>query len=351
MKNEFPQYLTEILRGLKASGFSAYAVGGCVRDALLDRPCADFDVACSALPEQVKRVFPECRFVDTGLKHGTITMLCGDGSVEITTFRRDGKYTDLRRPDSVRFCGNFREDASRRDFTVNAMGWAPDTGLVDFFGGQDDLRACLIRCVGCADTRFEEDPLRILRALRFASVLGFTLETKTAAAALRHRQLLQSVAAERVAKELAGLLCGANVRQVLMQYPDIVCTVLPELAPCVNFPQHNRWHCYDVYEHTAIAVECIPAQFKLRLAALLHDSGKPMAHTVDDTGADRFIGHPKYSERLARAVVGRLKLDNKTAASVCALVKHHDVQIENTQKAVRRALAKYSSELFLTFCF
>ena len=343
---EFPEQVNTALRRLREAGYTACAVGGCVRDRLMGAEPKDYDVTTAALPEQTEAVFAGERIIETGLKHGTVTVLLGGLPIEITTFRVDGGYSDARHPDAVRFTPSLTEDLARRDFTVNAMAWSPEDGLADPFGGADDLRNRLIRCVGDPDTRFREDALRILRALRFAAVLGFRIEERTADALHRNRALLDKVSAERIAAELCKLLCGDGVKPILLEYADVLGVVLPELLPMRGFDQRNPHHIYDVLEHTAVVVENVPPEPMLRWAALLHDSGKPATFALDAKGVGHFFGHPKVSAALADAALRRLKLDNATRERVVLLVQYHDVQIEPTEKAVKRALGKLGEEAF-----
>ena len=280
----FPQQIGVILTRLEQAGFAAYAVGGCVRDTLLGRVPEDWDVTTAARPEQVSALFAgHC--IPTGLRHGTVTVRQDGLSVEVTTFRADGPYSDHRRPDAVYFSDSLAEDLARRDLTVNAMAMDVRGDITDLYGGRDDLRRGILRCVGDPDKRFDEDALRIMRTLRFASVLGFTVEARTAAALHRCAPLLRDIAAERLLTEMDRLLCGAYVLPVLLAYPDVLGVFLPELLPCVGLDQRNRHHLYDVWEHTARSVAAIPSEPVLRWAMLLHDVGKPACFTVDGQGA------------------------------------------------------------------
>ena len=273
---------------LQAAGYEAWIVGGCVRDALLGLPPKDYDLTPSALPEETQRVFAAYPRIETGLRHGTVTVLLEGEPLEITTYRVDGVYSDARHPDGVTFTRSLRQDAARRDFTINAMAYAPGQGLQDFFGGQADLAQGTIRAVGRAETRFHEDALRILRALRFASVLDFTLEGETARAARACAPLLAAVSAERVSGELGKLLCGKAAGRVLRDYPDVLGVVLPEILPMVGLDHRNPHHCYDVWTHTAVAVDHVPPELPLRLAMLFHDIGKPDTFSLGEDGQGHF---------------------------------------------------------------
>ena len=344
MRIEIPQSVLDALRRLEESGAEAYLVGGCVRDALLERPLSDYDITSSALPEETEAVFRDCRIIETGLKHGTVTVLAEGIPLEITTFRTESGYSDLRHPDSVSFTRSLAEDLKRRDFTVNAMAYAPGSGLRDLFGGREDLENRLVRCVGCPDERFGEDALRILRALRFASVLDFSLEEETAASVRKNRELLRSVAAERIFVELKKLLCGPGAKRILLEYPEVFGVFLPELLPMVGFEQHTKYHVYDVWTHTAEAVSQMPAEPVDRLSALFHDAGKPASFTQDPDGTGHFYGHPAVSLQLAETMLLRLKADNETKKAVLLAVEHHDIPLEPTEKCVRRALNRFGEE-------
>ena len=272
---QLPEHAAHAIRRLERAGFEAWAVGGCVRDSLRGVPPHDWDLCTSASPAQMQAVFADARVLTTGLKHGTLTVLTDGGPLEITTYRTEGGYSDGRHPDGVRFVTDIREDLARRDFTVGAMAWHPERGLCDPFGGQTDLKNGVLRAVGDADTRFQEDALRILRGLRFASKLGFAIEPETAAAMRRQVHRLDCIAAERIREELTGLLCGRYVQRTLMAYADLITSALPELAPMQGCQQQNPHHLYDVWEHTVRAVGQVPAEPVLRWAMLLHDSGKP----------------------------------------------------------------------------
>lgn len=335
------------LERLNQAGYEAYLVGGCVRDALLGRAPKDYDIATAAHPSQTWSVFQGERRIDTGIAHGTVTVLLEGLPLEITTYRVDGTYADTRHPDQVTFTPSFREDAARRDFTINAMGWHPREGLRDFFGGAEDLTAGVLRCVGEPALRFQEDALRILRALRFASTLGFEIQKETEGAAISQRQRLQALSAERVSVELGKLLCGKDVRRVLLNYVDILTEVLPELRPMVGFFQHSRYHCWDVLTHTALVVENVPAQLPLRLAALFHDCGKPATFSQDTAGNGHFYGHQKVSAALAQTALTQLRFDGETVRQVVELVLHHDVPLEADRRSVRRRLNQWGPDFLV----
>ena len=343
---DLPSQVSYALNGLNAAGYEAFIVGGCVRDILRQKAPADYDITTSAEPEQTKAVFEGEKIIETGIKHGTVTLLKDNMPLEITTYRIDGDYADNRRPNSVQFTKSLTEDLARRDFTVNAMAFSEKTGVVDPFGGVDDLQNRIIRCVGDADLRFNEDSLRIMRAIRFASVLGFKIEENTKTSIFKNKNLLKNISAERIATELVKLLCGKNVKQIIVDYFEVLEVILPEIGKMKNFDQNNPHHIYNLIEHTAVAVENTPAEVPLRLAMLLHDCGKPDALTTDEQGISHFYGHPKISAEKAKTALARLKLDNVTVNLALELIEHHDAEIVPTEKSVKRALNKYTPEVF-----
>ena len=319
-----PAPVSDLLTRLKQAGFSAYVVGGCVRDSLLGLTPHDWDICTSALPEQMQAVFHDFRTVETGLKHGTLTVVVDHIPYEVTTYRVDGGYTDHRHPDSVCFVDNLAKDLARRDFTVNAMAFSPQTGLADPFGGQEDLGARLIRCVGEPEKRFDEDALRVLRALRFASVYDFSIEAGTASALREKAPDLKLVAGERIREELLKLLCGKAAGRILREYPEVLAEIIPEIRPMIGYDQQNHHHSYDLWEHTVRGLEGVPAEPVLRLTMLLHDTGKPVVRTIDEKGEGHYKGHPKVSEQIARKTAETLRLDNAFRDRLCTLVLHHD---------------------------
>ena len=341
-----PKEVNIALDMLNRAGFEAYIVGGCVRDFLMGETPDDFDITTSALPEETEDVFKDYKVIETGIKHGTVTVVINHFHLEITTFRLDGTYSDNRHPDHVHFTRSLKDDLSRRDFTVNAMAYNPTTGLVDIFGGQEDLTNRIIRTVGKPEERFSEDALRIMRALRFASKLGFDIAPETLSAARELKDLLKNVAAERVYVELTKLLCGKNVGNISMECPDILGVWIPEILPMVGFNQHNFHHIYDVWQHTVKVVENVPAVPHLRLAALFHDMGKPGTFTMDNKGVGHFYGHPKLSTEIARNILNRLKVDNDTKHKVVELVRHHDTPLQTEPKSIKRKLNKLGEDLF-----
>lgn len=312
---------------LHQAGYEAWIVGGCVRDLLLGRRPADYDLTTSALPQEVQRIFAGYRTLDTGLKHGTVTVLLDGLPLEITTYRVDVGCSDARHPDRVQFTRSLREDAARRDFTINAMAYAPGQGVQDFFGGQEDLKRGILRCVGDPERRFQEDALRILRALRFSAVLGFSLEEGTAAAARSQAERMTALSAERVCAELGRLVRGKDAGRVLEGYPEILGVVLPELLPMIGLDQCSRYHCYDLLTHTARAMENTPPSLSIRLAALFHDCGKPACFTLDAAGEGHFYGHPSRSADLAAQALARLRFPRQVQEETVTLIRYHGAQI------------------------
>ncbi len=336
-----PSDVAVLLLTLRQHGFEAFVVGGCVRDSLRGVIPEDWDVTTSATPQEMLTVFADRRTVTVGAQHGTIAVLTDNRTVEITTYRTEGEYTDSRHPDRVAFVNDVTEDLQRRDFTVNAMAYNDEIGLVDPFGGQEDLRRGILRAVGDAATRFSEDALRILRGLRFASTLGFTIHPDTARALHQTKDLLSHVAAERVAVELSKLLCGQNVFAVMQEFRDVIATVIPELQSTFDFSQKSPHHRYDIYTHTLHTVAAAPTDPVLRWAALLHDIGKPNAFTEDANGRGHFKRHAEHGAVLAQEVLTRLRMDKATVRTVVLLVAEHDHQISPDAPAVKRALFRF----------
>ena len=339
---DMPKNVDTAINLLQSAGFEAYAVGGCVRDSLLGKTPNDWDITTSAKPEDMKSVFADFHCIDTGIKHGTVTVVIDGEPLEITTFRLDGEYEDNRHPKSVTFTSNLGADLGRRDFTVNAMAYSKMTGTVDLFGGQNDLKNKIIRCVGDPDRRFNEDALRILRALRFASALDFEIEEKTAQSLLKNRALLGNISEERIAKELLKLVCGKGAKRILTDFAPVLFEILPEFQPMYKNSHDNPHHCYDIYEHTLIAVESIDPELTLRFAMLLHDCGKPAVKKFDENGVAHFYGHQRISAEISAQILARLKVSNKFRDEILFLVSNHDrwELYENTEK-MPRYLSKF----------
>lgn len=342
MMMDMPKNVDTAINLLQSAGFEAYAVGGCVRDSLLGKTPNDWDITTSAKPEDMKSVFINFHCIDTGIKHGTVTVVIDGEPFEITTFRLDGEYEDNRHPKSVTFTSDLGADLGRRDFTVNAMAYSKKTGTVDLFGGQNDLKNKIIRCVGDPDRRFNEDALRILRALRFASALDFEIEEKTAQSLLKNCALLGNISEERIAKELLKLVCGKGAKRILTDFAPVLFEILPELQPMYKNSHDNPHHCYDIYEHTLIAVESIDPEPTLRFAMLLHDCGKPAVKKFDENGVAHFYGHQRISAEISAQILARLKVSNKFRDEILFLVSNHDrwELYENTEK-MPRYLSKF----------
>lgn len=343
-KTRLPIYVSKALECLEHAGHEAYVVGGCVRDTLLGVVPTDFDITTSATPDEIKAVFASERTIDFGIKHGTVGIVFAEGTVEITTFRLDGEYRDARHPSCVSFTTSLEEDLMRRDFTINAMAYSPKRGLVDPFGGQADLRRRLIRCVGNPQKRFSEDALRIMRALRFSSALGFEIEEETKTAAIEMRGGLKSIANERISAEFLKTLCGKNVRPVIMEMIDVIGTFIPDALCMKGFSQRNPHHIYDVLEHTAVALENIEPNPEYRLAVFLHDIGKPKTFSLDSNGVGHFKGHAKESHKIATEVLARLRLERSLVTRVLLLVEWHDLWIEPQKKCVKRVLTRLTPD-------
>lgn len=356
-----PENISCALDMLESAGHEAWVVGGCVRDSLMGIIPHDYDITTSALPTETEQVFAGYRLIETGLKHGTVTVLADGSPIEITTYRVDGEYRDSRRPERVTFTRNIRDDVSRRDFTMNGIAYNPKQGYFDEFGGAEDIKAGVIRCIGKPEKRFREDALRILRGLRFSASLGFEIEENTARAMHDTRELLNKISAERVFSELCGLLTGRNshlnIFRVLTEFRDIAAVIIPEFRECTGFAQHSRFHCFDVYEHCVMSAqkaaeisagsEC---RLPLTLAMLLHDIGKPQRFTLGEDGEGHFYGHAAVSADIAEDILRRLKCSNALRERVCAIVRYHDVPLSDTDKSVRRLLRKYGLETVRDIC-
>ena len=350
MEKIIPEGVKKILKTLKEAGFEAVIVGGCVRDALLKHEPKDFDITTSALPREIKSLFR--RTVDTGIEHGTVTVLMGDGQYEVTTYRVDGAYTDHRHPEEVTFTRSLEEDLKRRDFTINAMCYSEDTGLIDMFGGVSDLENGVIRAVGDPEKRFDEDALRIMRALRFAAQLQFDIEEKTYAAVRRLAPTLEAISAERIRDELFKLITSPDPGYFADVVKSGVCAViLPEFLPCMQTVQNNPYHDRNVGEHIIESMRHVRPDTVLRLTMLLHDIEKPAVRTTDENGTDHFYGHPERSAETARVILRRLKCDNKTIARVTNLIRYHDLLLKEgiSERAIRRAANRVGEDFPLMF--
>lgn len=346
MKIEIPYKVSKIIDKIQEAGFEAYAVGGCIRDSIMKLVPHDWDICTSALPEETLDILGKTNIITNGLKHGTVTVKVDNELYEITTFRIDGKYNDNRHPENVTFVRSLKDDLARRDFTINALAYNYDKGLCDFFGGEDDIKNKIIRCVGDPVKRFREDGLRILRALRFSSRLGFVIEEETSVAIHEYAYLLKNISYERITSELSGILDGDNAEDVLTEYADVFCVFIPEIEKMIGFEQNNPHHVYDVWTHTVKVIANSPHGKIPRFAALFHDIAKPECYSSDETGTGHFHGHPEKGAKKAHDIMKRLKLDNKTIDKVCMLIKYHDVRPELNSKNVRRLISNVGTDNF-----
>lgn len=326
MTLNIPSKAKTIITLLENAGFEAFCVGGAVRDSIMGLNPTDWDITTSASPDDTVKVFKDYKTVDTGLKHGTLTVVIDKTPFEVTTYRVDGDYNDNRHPENVHFTKKLSDDLSRRDFTVNALAYNDKTGLVDLYGGQEDIYNSIIKTVGNPSARFQEDGLRIMRALRFASVLGFTIESETAKAIHDNKDLLKNISAERLAVELSKLVCGKNAFNILTEYWDVLSVFIPEIKSAVGFKQYGKKHAYDVWEHICHTVDTIPQDKILRLTMFLHDLGKIPTHKLDENGNSTFKNHATIGGDMAREILTRLRFDKKTINRVSFLVANHDFE-------------------------
>lgn len=348
-KIKIPPSANELILRLEQNGFSAYAVGGCVRDSLMGRTPNDWDICTDALPETTEKLFAsDKRVIPTGIKHGTVTVINDGEAFEITTFRVDGKYTDNRRPDSVTFTPSLEEDLRRRDFTVNAIAYNEREGIKDPCGGLADIQNGVLRCVGNPAERFDEDALRILRCIRFACRTGFEIESDTKAAVHDRCGLLKNIAAERINDELLKMLGSELFYKKLAEFKDVFFVFMPELEKTDGFLQNNPYHVYDVFTHTVKALEnCSSRESTVRLAVLLHDIGKPLTAADDENGIRHFYGHAEESEKIAKKLLTELKFDGCTKKDVCELVKYHDIPLSDDRHVLKRRLNKQGEKQLL----
>lgn len=345
MEIKIPENVEKIIDTLEAAGFEAYAVGGCVRDSILGREPNDWDITTSAKPEETKALFKKT--FDTGLQHGTISVLMDHVVYEVTTYRIDGEYLDSRHPESVIFTDRLSEDLMRRDFTINAMAYNPKRGIVDLYNGQEDLKKGIIRCVGNAHDRFTEDALRILRAVRFAAQLGYAIDTETEDAIRELAPTLSKISAERIMTEFTKMLVSDHPERLKTACElGITAVILPEFDKMMATPQHNPHHRFSVGGHTMAVIENIRNDRVLRLAALFHDIGKPDTRKTDSKGVDHFSGHPAVSAKIAKEVMKRMRYDNDTIAIVSRLVEAHDWTINANPKHIRRYINKIGEDCF-----
>lgn len=341
---EIPDYVNKLMAKLNDAGYEAWCVGGCVRDSLLGRIPEDWDLAVSSLPPETKQVFSDYPTFDVGMRHGTISVLSEGHTVELTTFRMDGVYSDARHPDSVQFSNSLEEDLSRRDFTVNAMAYRQNSGLRDPFDGLRDLETGLLRCVGIPAKRFSEDALRVLRCLRFSSTLGFAIEPETLQAAMDARGLLEDVSRERVRDELQKLLCGTDAAETLRRNSEILFSLLPELAPLASCNYETLYHRCSVWEHSLQVLSAVSPNPLLRWSALLHDCGKPACKRAPEKGTAHFHGDASESEQLAGMILKRLRFPNRDSDRVCSLIRYHGEAFPLPEKRLKKLLGEFGGD-------
>lgn len=336
----------QVLSELEKHGFEAYMVGGCVRDTIMGRQYNDIDITTNARPDEMLEVFKDYKVIPTGIKHGTVTVLCGGTPYEITTYRIDGKYTDHRRPDSVEFTSDITDDLARRDFTINAVAMDRNGSVIDPFDGITDMKAGIIRCVGEPEKRFSEDALRIMRAIRFASQLGFKIDETTSEAVHSMKDLLQNISHERIRDELDKLVCGNSCVDILMGYSDVITAVIPEFKPSIGLDQCSPYHKYTVWEHTVRAIAFAPADdVKMRRTLLFHDIGKPACMKLDETGRGHFKQHDRVGAEITEKVMKRLRYDTKSISYAAALISNHSKKLHN-KADVRKMMYRIGDELF-----
>ncbi|MBD5459063.1 MAG: CCA tRNA nucleotidyltransferase [Lachnospiraceae bacterium] len=345
MKIRLPRKVEDIIEIIQAAGYEAYAVGGCVRDSILGREPDDWDITTSAKPEEIKKLFD--RTIDTGIQHGTVTVMIGREGFEVTTYRIDGKYEDSRHPKDVTFTANLKEDLRRRDFTINAMAYNEKDGLIDLYDGIKDIEQGLIRCVGDAEERFTEDALRMMRAVRFSAQLGYTIEDDTKAAIKELAPTIRKISAERIQVELVKLMISDHPDYIRIAYETgITAQIFPEFDVCMKTGQNNPHHCYSVGEHILHTLPYVEADKVLRLGMLFHDIGKPGTLTVDEQGITHNHGHAAIGEEMSARIMKRLKFDNDTTDKVRKIVRYHDRKIENNARSVRRAVNCIGEDIF-----
>ncbi len=343
MNIEIPVYINQILERFHKNAFEAYCVGGCIRDSIMGKTPYDWDITTSALPEQTKKLFSDIKTVDTGIKHGTVSLVIDKKCVEVTTYRTDGKYKDNRHPENVTFTKSLEEDLARRDFTMNAIAY-DGKNITDVFDGTKDIYNGIIKTVGEPAQRFKEDGLRIMRALRFSSVLGFEIEENTKQAIHENRELLLNISKERLASELTKMLVGNNIFAVLTEYSDVLSVFIPEIAPAVGFRQYGKKHAYDVWEHICHTVDTIPPDRILRLTMLLHDLGKVPTHALNENGDSTFKNHAAAGGEIAKEILTRLKFDKKTINKVSFLVSNHDFEPPETKLLLKKKMKTLSAD-------
>lgn len=334
-----PKNVKTIIKILNTHNYEAFIVGGCVRDSVIGLTPHDWDICTNAKPEEIKKCFENFNTFDSGIKHGTISVVLDVEVFEVTTYRIDGTYSDNRRPDSVTFTSDITQDLARRDFTINAMAYNEKRGLIDPYGGRNDLSDKIIKCVGNPDFRFNEDALRIIRALRFASVYNFEIDDETAKSIHKNADLLNNIAVERISVELNKLLSGNGAEKILNNYRDVIAVFIPEIKPMFDYNQHTKHHNRDLWHHTIYAVKSIDNTPLLRMSMLLHDIGKPKACKRDEDGTCHFKGHPKYSAEMAETILRRLKYSNDFIETCITLIKYHDVRFSGSKRQLRHVMS------------
>ena len=344
MKIKIPHNAQFIIDRLYEYGFECFAVGGCVRDSIIGREVNDWDFTTNATPDQIELCFSEFTTVDIGKRFGTICVVIDGQNFEITTYRTESGYEDSRHPEEISFSKNLSDDLSRRDFTVNALAYNDQVGLVDEYGGLADLEYGIIRAIGDPDLRFSEDALRILRALRFSSVLGFAIEHNTAQSILRNKDSLNLISGERILKELSKLLCGKDVDLILRRYREVIAVIIPEVSVMFDFDQKSLHHNKDLWRHTVSAVKNTPCDEILRTTMLLHDLGKPMTVSTDKKGFCHFHNHPKLSAAMAATILKRLHYPTSFINIVCILIEYHDVRLKPETPMIKRCMRDIGAE-------
>lgn len=339
MKIVLPKNVKKIIDILNNNNFEAFIVGGCVRDSIIGLTPHDWDICTNAKPEEIKKCFDFFYTFDSGIKHGTISIVIDGEVYEVTTYRIDGTYSDNRRPDSVTFTSDIAKDLARRDFTINAMAYNEQCGLIDPYSGRNDLLDKIIRCVGNPDFRFIEDALRIIRALRFASVYDFVIENETSKSICKNADLLKNIAVERISVEFNKLLCGNGAEEILNNYRDVIAVFIPEIKPMFDYNQHTKHHNRDLWRHTTYSVKSIDKMPLLRMSMLLHDIGKPKACKRDEDGTSHFKGHPKYSAVMAEIILRRLKYPTDFIETCITLIKYHDVRFNGSKRQLRHVMS------------
>lgn len=342
---KFPDYVLYVLKKLNSRGFEAYIVGGCVRDFMLKNDPSDFDITTNALPCEIKECFDEHKIIETGVKHGTITIIINSQKIEITTYRVEGKYSDNRHPDKVTFSCNLYDDLIRRDFTINAMAISSSGELIDNFNGRSDLKNKIIRAVGDPAKRFTEDALRILRALRFASQLGFYIEDKTSEMVHQYAYLLRNISAERIREEFVKILMGISAEEILRRYCDVVEVFIPEIKKLYGFDQHSPYHKYDVWEHTIHAVGSAVPEKNVRVAMFFHDISKPDCFYMDENGRGHFKGHALKSAEMTSEILKRLRFSSRDIKDIVSIICHHSDEI-NSKPEIKLLLNEVGEKNF-----